>query len=121
MPDVLQIIANEAVLDKDPKGNLIGLEDWSPQMTEKIASGLGIRLTPAHLAVVQFLRDHYRDNGPAASGRVLLTALQERFAKEGGGRYLYRLFPGGPVTQGSRIAGLPEPPFSHSDSFGYRQ
>jgi tRNA 2-thiouridine synthesizing protein E len=121
MPDVLQVIANEAVLDKDPRGNLIGLEDWSPQMAEKIASGLGIRLTPAHMAVVQFLRDQFRDNGPAASGRLVLTALQERFAKEGGGRYLYRLFPGGPVSQGSRIAGLPEPPGSHNDSFGYRQ
>lgn len=120
MPDLLQAIANEASLEQDPKGNLIGLDDWSPQKAAEIAASIGLKLTPAHLGVVKYLRDRYRDHGPDANGRVLLTALEERFAKEGGGRYLYRLFTGGPVSQGCRIAGLPIPPGSRNDSFGYR-
>jgi tRNA 2-thiouridine synthesizing protein E len=121
MPDVLQIIANEAVLDRDPKGNLIGLDDWSPQHAQRTAKAMGITLMPAHMAVVSFLRERYRDRGPDASGRSLLNSMTARFAMEGAGRYLYHLFPGGPVTQGCRIAGLPVPPGSHNDSFGYRQ
>jgi sulfur relay (sulfurtransferase) DsrC/TusE family protein len=36
----------------------------------------------------------------------LENALNEQFSALGGSEYLYRLFPGGPVSQGNRIANL---------------
>ena len=47
-----------------------------------------------------------------------LEMLNEVFAGHGGRKYLWRLFPGGPVTQGLRIAGLPLPPHSGDKGFG---
>ena len=44
--------------------------------------------------------------------------LEEEFAEQGGRKYLYRLFPGGPVSQGSRIARLPLPAYSSDRSCG---
>jgi tRNA 2-thiouridine synthesizing protein E len=44
--------------------------------------------------------------------------LNERFAKEGGSKFLYELFPGGPVARGSRLAGVPAPSDARDLSFG---
>jgi tRNA 2-thiouridine synthesizing protein E len=47
--------------------------------------------------------------------------MDNAFSTQGGTRYLYRLFPQGPLTQGTRIAGLPEPANVNNESFGYVQ
>lgn len=118
MPDIMKFIVNEGALDKDPAGNLIGLNDWSEDIARKLARELKIELKPDHWEVINFLRDLYRQQGQAAHARDVLQALEERFGKKGGRKYLYLLFPGGAVTQGSRIAGLPVPKDSTDPSFG---
>jgi tRNA 2-thiouridine synthesizing protein E len=65
------------------------------------------------------LRGLYRKNGRAQSARQLGRALENDFHEEGGRRYLYQLFPRGPVSQGSRLAGVPAPPYSGDASFGW--
>ena len=50
--------------------------------------------------------------------RELVDAMNERFHARGGNRYLYLLFPGGPVAQGCEIAGLRVPSGSVDKSFG---
>jgi tRNA 2-thiouridine synthesizing protein E len=42
--------------------------------------------------------------------RALVRAVRERLGTDqGSSRFLYRLFPDGPGTQGCRYAGLPRP------------
>ena len=118
MPDILKFIVGEGSLDKDPNGNFLGLGDWSETIAKKTAAELGIQLTPEHWQVINFLRDHYRMHGPAKHARYLLDPLEEKFASKGGRKYLYLLFPGGAVTQASKIAGLPAPHDSVNSSFG---
>ena len=48
----------------------------------------------------------------------LVDALDEKFHSKGGMKYLYRLFPSGPVAQGCRIAGIEPPSGSIDNSFG---
>ena len=118
MPDIMKFIVNEGALDKDPAANLIALNDWSEDIARKLAKEMKIELKADHWEVINFLRDLYRQQGQPPHARDVLHALEERFEKKGGRKYLYLLFPGGAVTQGSRIAGLPVPKDSTDPSFG---
>lgn len=118
MPDILKFITGEGAIEKDPAGNLIGLQDWSEDIARKLASEMKIELKPDHWEVIHFLREHHREHGQALHARSVLQALEKRFARKGGRKYLYLLFPGGAVTQASRIAGLPVPKDSVNPSFG---
>lgn len=55
---------------------------------------------------------------PNANVRELHDALDEEFHAEGGIRYLYTLFPKGPLAQGCLIAGLPVPAGAQDQGFG---
>lgn len=98
--------------------NLETLGDWSTSMAEKLAANEGLTLTTAHWEVIDALRNHYQEYGPDANARSLLHCMETEFADRGGKKYLYDLFPLGPVNQGCRIAGLPLPPHSSNPSFG---
>lgn len=92
--------------------------DWSRKTGERTAADEGIQMTDRHWAVVDFLRDYYREHGATSSGPDVAEALDGAFAEQGGSAYLHQLFPEGPVAQGSRIAGLPVPTGSVDESFG---
>lgn len=94
------------------------LQRWNEDQARKIASDQGVDLNEAHLKVIHLLRDYYLENGLAESGRELEELLDEKFSSQGGSKYLHRLFPEGPVTQGMRFAGLPVPAYSEDGGFG---
>jgi TusE/DsrC/DsvC family sulfur relay protein len=94
------------------------LAGFSREQARATARELGISLTDDHWRVIDVLREHYGEHGPAPSGRELSDMLDMRFAAEGGRRWLRRLFPDGPVSQGMQIAGLPVPPRSEDSGFG---
>ncbi len=120
MLDINHIINEEALQHLDPEGNMYGLDHWSPLPVKEMAKEEGIEeLTEAHWHVIYALRNYYRENGRASSARELLHMLEEDFVDEGGRRFLYELFPKGPVSQGSRLAGIPVPPYSSDPSFGW--
>jgi tRNA 2-thiouridine synthesizing protein E len=50
--------------------------------------------------------------------RDLHDALDEHFHAKGGLKYLYTIFPGGPITQSCRLAGLKAPFIASDPSFG---
>jgi len=115
---LMQNLMNERPIMRDAKGDLVELDDWSEEIAHERARDLGMELTPDHMKVIKFLRLHYMDGGNLESAPLLLRDMEERFRDEGGGRFLYRLFPGGPVTQGLYLAGLPSKAFSTDKSFG---
>ena len=93
---------------------------WDRSVAEKLAREVGVELSDRHWELVELLRHHYEEFGSIDYARDLSGMLEQRFAKLGGLRYLYGLFPGGPVTQATFIAGLPTIRDSSDDSFGYR-
>jgi TusE/DsrC/DsvC family sulfur relay protein len=112
-------------IDNDPatsssriEDRWLDLQEWNRRKGELLAAKEDIRLTEMHWEVIDFLRGYYLRNGRARSGRELAEALDRAFVGQGGRKFLYRLFPDGPVSQGSRIAGLPEPRYSADGSFG---
>jgi TusE/DsrC/DsvC family sulfur relay protein len=84
----------------------------------EMAGKEGIVLTNEHLGVIECLRDYFLEFGEAEKGRDLEEMLDEIFSAHGGRKYLWHLFPHGPVTQGMRIAGLPVPPYTEDKGFG---
>ncbi len=115
MLDINKALAN---LQHDPSGNMFGLEPWSPLIAQRQAEVEGLFLTDEHWEIIIYLRERYRAQGNPQSARVVLKELEQKFSEGDGRRNLYELFPGGPVSQGSRLAGLPLPPYSSDPSFG---
>ena len=118
MPNIDKGTANETWLYYDAEFHLAELPEWSEEIATELAAKEGIDLSAEHMEVIHLLRDHYRLHGHDMSGPKLLRALGEPFGARGGRKHLYELFPGGPVTQGCKFAGLPPPPYSKDLSFG---
>jgi len=94
-------------------------QDWNREMSRLQAQGEGIRLNDAHWSVITYLREHYVDEGLPRHARVLANELAARYSPLGGSKYLRLLFPGGPVTQGSRLANLRTPADATDRAFGH--
>jgi tRNA 2-thiouridine synthesizing protein E len=117
--DTIMLDVNKATtVRNDPQGHMFGLAHWSPLVAKQQAEAEGIILTDEHWAIVNYLRERYREHGDPKNAREILRELEEKFTDGHGRRGLYELFPGGPVSQASRIAGLPLPPYSSDPSFG---
>lgn len=92
---------------------------WSRENAAATARAEGLSLTGDHWEVVRALQAYYaRHEQRVHNLRELHDALEEKFHRQGGVRYLYTLFPGGPVAQGCRIAGLEPPPGAVDRGFG---
>ena len=88
---------------------------WTQEEATSQATEDGLSASSGHWDMVRALQEFYsRNEEPRINSRELHDALEERFHSQGGMKYLYDLFPGGPVTQGCRLAGL-EPPAGSSD------
>ena len=91
-------------------GNLVNLDDWNEELAEHMAQQEGIELTNAHWVVLRYLRKFYFQYGITPMVKILMKHMGEELGTDVSDRdSLYRLFPGGPSRQGSRIAGLPTP------------
>ena len=110
MTDILKYITDDELLETDPNGYLLKLDDWSESVAESIAAEEKISLSAAHWQVVMFLRTYYKDYGISPNVRTLVKLLAKEFGDDiGNKKHLYMLFPNGPSRQGCRIAGLPLP------------
>lgn len=93
-----------------PKGNLVNPGEWNERLAEFLARKEGIALTEEHWQVIDFLRKFFFQYGITPMVRLLMKHMRQELGEERSSHdYLYKLFPGGPSRQGSRIAGLPEP------------
>ena len=92
---------------------------WQAADAERIAADEGVELGPDHWRLLRCLQEFFaRHEEETINIRELKDALGEAFHRDGGLRYLHRLFPGGPVAQGCRMAGLVAPPGAVDKSFG---
>lgn len=94
----------------DEKGYLLDWLSWSPAVATAMAIADGIELTEDHWLVLQLFRQYFEQYEIEPPMRALVRLVRERLGEaKGNSRFLYRLFPEGPGTQGCRYAGLPRP------------
>ena len=93
-------------------------QEWSREKSQQRANSEGIYLSDEHWRVLIYLRQQYLNVGLPRHARYLAKSLICDFSAKGGNRYLRKLFPGGPITQGSRLANISVPPDAASTSHG---
>ena len=94
-------------------------EGWTRARALATATAEGLELGDEHWAGLRALQEYFARHEPTAINlRELHDALDEKFHRHGGIRHLYLLFPGGPVAQGCRIAGLKVPAGAVDRGFG---
>ena len=93
-------------------------QNWNRNKSAQLAMLEGISLTDEHWDVLDYLRKQYLKHGLPRFARTTARALNKQFSEQGGNKYLYSLFAGGPVTQGSRLANLRKPAGATDISFG---
>ncbi len=93
--------------------------DWRRETAVDMARQEQLTLGDDHWAVVRGLQEFFaRHEYGVVNLRELYDALEEKFHHKGGMKYLYTLFPGGPIAQGCRLAGLKAPAGATDLSFG---
>lgn len=94
-------------------------EDWTPASATRAAQDESLEVGDDHWAAVRALQEYYARHAETAINlRELHDALNEKFHHKGGMKYLYTLFPAGPVAQGCRLAGLHAPAGAIDRGFG---
>ena len=94
-------------------------EGWSRAQALERAREEGLTLEDGHWTALRALQEYFARHEPTAIHlRELHDALDEKYHRQGGIRHLYLLFPGGPVAQGCRLAGLKAPAGATDRGFG---
>lgn len=97
--------------DFDEEGFLRDVGQWTPALAEAIATCLDLRLTPAHVAVLQACRDFHERYQRMPTTRVFVKHLGQTLgAPHGSSSALMALFPETPMRLVALCAGLPKPP-----------
>lgn len=91
--------------------------DWNEKDATAVAQSMNIEMDEERWEIVRAIQK-YCSKHEQIKVRELLDALDEKFHYKGGSRYLLRKFPGGPINQGFRIAGLTLPGNSNDTAFG---
>ena len=93
--------------------------EWTRASALEAARIEGLTLDADHWDALRALQEFFaRHADSAIHVRELHDALDEKFHAGGGIRGLYQLFPGGPVAQGCRLAGLTAPAGAIDKGFG---
>ena len=91
-----------ADVQRNEEGYLLDANEWSEEVAKDIAKELNLELTDKHWEVINFLREQH-DQGVEMSirkmGKSGIVDIKE----------FYQLFPGGPLKNASKVAGLPRP------------
>ena len=92
---------------------------WMPEDARQAAAQDDFTLTEQHWQVIRALQAFFAQNQESGINKTALhDALGEKFHHQGGMKFLYLLFPKGPVAQGCRYAGLTPPAGAVDLGFG---
>jgi tRNA 2-thiouridine synthesizing protein E len=97
-------------IERDENGHLQDYRKWTKDIGTTMAKDDDLALTPAHWQIILLVREIYEQTETTPPMRLLIKAIKLKYDDNiGNSRYLYQLFPDGPVRLCSKYAGLPKP------------
>ena len=94
----------------DNNGHLKDHTIWNQSIAKQLADADKINLTDKHWEIILLVREIYLETQTTPPMRLLIKAIKVNINPEiANSRYLYQLFPDGPVRLASKYAGLPKP------------
>jgi len=89
-------------------GHLKNMDDWTPELAERMALKEGLTLTEQHWDVLNIMREYYAEYNTSPILKLLRRELAKQYDKTRATmESLDALFPNGVQKQGSRLAGVP--------------
>ena len=85
---------------------------------EQRAKKMGGELNKERMQAIDFVLDFYEHCEDCRNARQLMKVMDQEFAAKGGKKYLYRLFPQGPLSQIHELADLPDLGHQVDNGFG---
>ena len=105
-----QIMSNGTPLQRTPDGHLQNLYDWTVDVCREMAKQEGLSLTHEHWEILDVMRQYYETYNISPIYKLLRKEIAEKLsAEKATDDYLTSLFPGGVMSQGIRLAGIPKP------------
>lgn len=93
--------------------------DWDPSEAENIAKQQDITLNADVWDLISSIQGYFSSHDKNQLNRREITdALEEKFHSKGGMKFLYKILPNGPVSQGCALAGVANPAGNVDPSFG---
>ena len=84
---------NGKMVETDPEGYLVNLEDWSEELAVELAKEDKLELGENHWKIIRYMRDFFAQNGTAPNLRFLQKGLKEEFGPEWGDKkFLFELY-----------------------------
>ena len=94
----------------DENGHLQDFSCWDKSIGESLAKHDNLLLSSEHWQIINLMRDIYLQTETSPPMRLFIKAIRSKISEESANsRYLYRLFPDGPVRLACKYAGLPKP------------
>lgn len=87
--------------------NMVRIVSFDRQDVEERAKKIGINLSDKHWDAINFVKnfyDYHEDEELKVADYS--SALKGRYASQGGLKYLYSLFPEGPINTVTQLAGI---------------
>jgi tRNA 2-thiouridine synthesizing protein E len=96
------LVENGIILASDAEGYLKNFNDWTPEWSNEVAAKLNINLTEKHWEVINWLRKKEEEKVALSIRKVGHSGVVDI-------KQFYQLFPGAPLKNASKIAGIKKP------------
>lgn len=97
-----EVLIAGKTIQVNEEGYLTDMTQWDETVANEIAGELNIALSPKHMEVLQYLRNQVQEGKTLNIRRIGKSGIVDI-------KSFYKLFPGGPLKNASKIAGIPKP------------
>jgi tRNA 2-thiouridine synthesizing protein E len=114
----MSIQVGNSIIETDEEGYLVNPDDWSEAVATAMAVAQSqqdhVELSETQLGLVQYFREYYAENKVHPTMHKLVMTLGKHHGQsfrdhKDYEKFLYGLFPKGPVPELCKLAGLPKP------------